>query len=149
MNDREGHLPATQSAVATAATNGMKLVQGGSFRMGSEAFYPEERPLRRVKVDSFWIDETPVTNREFARFVKAAGHVTLAEVAPDPDDYPGIMPEYTQPGSLVFNKTAGPVPMNEYHHWWNFTIGANWRPPVGARERSRPAGSVGIIRWPM
>ena len=51
--------------------------------MGSEAFYPEERPLRRVAVDGFWIDEAPVTNREFARFVAATGHRTVAEIAPD------------------------------------------------------------------
>ncbi|RYD90901.1 MAG: formylglycine-generating enzyme family protein, partial [Sphingomonadales bacterium] len=36
----------------------MRLIQGGSFTMGSELFYAEERPLRRVRVDNFWIDET-------------------------------------------------------------------------------------------
>jgi hypothetical protein len=29
--------------------------------MGSADFYPEERPVRRVDVDPFWIDEHPVT----------------------------------------------------------------------------------------
>ena len=29
--------------------------------MGSEDFYPEERPVHRVSVDGFWIDEKPVT----------------------------------------------------------------------------------------
>lgn len=110
---------------------GMRFIPGGTFTMGSEAFYPEERPLRRVKVDAFWIDETPVTNREFARFVAATGHVTVAEVAPDPKDYPGMLPEFAQPGSLVFTKTAGPVPLHEYHHWWRFTPGADWRHPLG------------------
>ena len=37
----------------------------------------------------FWIDRTPVTNRQFKEFVNATGHVTFAEIAPDPKDYPG------------------------------------------------------------
>lgn len=68
---------------------GMRFIEGGTFTMGSEAFYPEERPLRRIAVDGFWIDEAPVTNRDFARFVQATGHRTVAEIAPDPKDYPG------------------------------------------------------------
>lgn len=99
--------------------------------MGSEAFYPEERPVRRVKVDPFWIDETPVTNRQFANFVESTGYKTLAETAPDPKDYPGLLPEFAQPGSLVFNKTTAPVPLSHYHLWWSFTLGADWRHPLG------------------
>jgi formylglycine-generating enzyme required for sulfatase activity len=109
----------------------MRFIDGGTFTMGSEAFYPEERPLRQVAVDSFWIDEAPVTNREFARFVDATGHRTLAEIAPDPKDYPGMMPEMARAGSLVFTKTAGPVPLTDYHLWWSFTFGADWRHPYG------------------
>ena len=52
---------------------------GGTFRMGSEDFYPEEAPVRRVAVEGFWIDERPVTVAEFRRFVKATGYVTTAE----------------------------------------------------------------------
>lgn len=109
----------------------MRHIAGGTFTMGSEAFYPEERPLRQVRVDGFWIDETPVTNRDFARFVAETGHVTQAERAPDPKDYPGMSAELAQPGSLVFAKTAGPVPLTDYHLWWNFTLGADWRHPLG------------------
>ncbi len=111
--------------------SGMRRIEGGTFTMGSEAFYPEEAPLRRVRVDPFWIDETPVTNRQFARFVEATGYRTVAEIAPDPKDYPGLLPEYAQPGSLVFTKTAGPVPLTDYHLWWSFTLGADWRHPLG------------------
>lgn len=115
----------------TAHHPGMRLIEGGTFTMGSETYYPEERPLRRVRVDSFWIDETPVTNREFARFVEATGYRTVAETAPDPQDYPGMLPEYAQPGSLVFTKTSGPVPLTDYHLWWTFIFGADWRHPLG------------------
>ena len=112
-------------------TLGMRHIAGGTFTMGSLNWYPEEAPLRRVRVDDFWIDETPVTNREFARFVAATGHATTAEIAPDPKDYPGMLPGMDQPGSLVFTKTAGPVPLAEYHHWWRFEFGADWRHPYG------------------
>ncbi|WP_374283197.1 formylglycine-generating enzyme family protein [Novosphingobium sp.] len=109
----------------------MRFVEGGAFTMGSEAFYPEERPLRQVAVDGFWIDEAPVTNRDFARFVEATGHRTVAEIAPDPKDYPGMDPAMAKAGSLVFTKTAGPVPLTDYHLWWSFTFGADWRHPYG------------------
>src|SRR4051812_17857650 len=87
---------------------GMAWIPGGSFRMGSEDFYPEERPVRAVSVDGFWIDEHPVTVAEFRRFVKATGHVTLAERAPDPADYPDAEGPIAA-GSIVFRPTAGPV----------------------------------------
>ena len=54
------------------------------FRHGLGAFYPEEAPVRRVRVDPFRIDATPVTNAQFAAFVAATGYVTFAEIAPDP-----------------------------------------------------------------
>lgn len=111
--------------------NGMVFIQGGVFTMGSEAFYPEEKPLRRVEVDSFWIDASPVTNEQFARFVSDTGHVTFAEIPPDPADYPGMDPSLAVPGSLVFNKTAGPVPLDNYANWWCFMPGADWRHPTG------------------
>jgi formylglycine-generating enzyme required for sulfatase activity len=43
----------------------MVFVPGGTFRMGSDRHYPEEAPAHRVTVDGFWIDRTPVTNRQF------------------------------------------------------------------------------------
>jgi formylglycine-generating enzyme required for sulfatase activity len=109
--------------------------------MGSEDFYPEERPVRHVEVDGFWIDERPVTVAEFRRFVKATGHVTTAERSPDPDDFPGVDPESLVPGSLVFHPTSGPVPLDDVSRWWSYVPGAQWRHPegpgstVGGRER--------------
>jgi len=29
---------------------GMRFLEGGEFAMGSERYYPEERPVRRVRV---------------------------------------------------------------------------------------------------
>jgi formylglycine-generating enzyme required for sulfatase activity len=109
----------------------MVWIEGGTFRMGSERHYAEERPMRWVAVDGFWIDARPVTNREFAAFVRATGWVTTAERPPDPADYPGALPELLAPGSLVFTPTDGPTPLDSLHAWWRYTLGADWRHPLG------------------
>ncbi|WP_340317424.1 formylglycine-generating enzyme family protein [Rhizorhabdus argentea] len=110
----------------------MVFVPGGAFSMGSENFYPEEAPIRRVAVDSFWLDETPVTNRQFADFVDATGHVTVAEIAPDPKSYPGLLDGMDRAGSLVFREPAMLARAVEPQDWWHFEFGACWRQPLGA-----------------
>jgi formylglycine-generating enzyme required for sulfatase activity len=110
---------------------GMKLVRGRAYLMGSNDHYPEEAPVRSAEVGDFWIDEHPVTNAEFAAFVADTGHVTLAEVAPDPRDYPGMPPEMAQAGSAVFTPTDGPVRLDDPGQWWRFVFGADWRHPLG------------------
>lgn len=110
---------------------GMRRLEGGRFLMGSNHFYPEEAPARLVQVDDFWIDEAPVTNSEFARFVAETGHVTFAELAPDPRDYPGLRPEMARAGSLVFEAPVGAVSLSDFSQWWNFRFGADWRHPLG------------------
>jgi formylglycine-generating enzyme required for sulfatase activity len=114
-----------------APAKNMVWIPEGEFLMGSEEFYPEERPVRRVSVDGFWMDEHPVTVAEFRRFVKATGHVTWAEVAPEAADYPDADPELLVPGSLVFQPTQGPVDLRDYRNWWTWMPGAQWRHPEG------------------
>ena len=114
--------------------DGMRLIEGGDFLMGSENFYPEEMPVRRSRVGKFWIDEHPVTNREFARFVDATGYKTFAELPPDPRDYPDMPAEMAHPGSAVFTPPAGPVPLNSPGLWWRFVFGADWRHPLGPKS---------------
>src|SRR6516164_8112843 len=55
----------------------MVWIAGGTFRMGSEEFYVEERPVHEVAVDGFWIDRYPVTNEQFARFIAETGYLTV------------------------------------------------------------------------
>jgi formylglycine-generating enzyme required for sulfatase activity len=109
----------------------MVYIEAGSFLMGSNDFYPEERPVHRVEVDGFWIDRHQVTVAEFRRFQKATGYVTTAERPLDPTMYPGADPALLVPGSLVFHKTAGPVDLNDYRNWWAYVPGASWRHPEG------------------
>jgi len=109
----------------------MAWVPGGAFLMGSNDFYPEERPVHRVTVDSFWIDEHPVTNAEFGRFVKATGYRTVAERPPDRTHYPGVDPALLVPGSLVFRRPTRPVSLRDFRAWWTYVPGACWRHPEG------------------
>src|ERR1700745_1291499 len=71
----------------------MVRIPGGTFRMGSDTDYPEERPTHKVTVNGFWMDKYPVTNERFQRFVDETGHITFAELPPNPADYPGALPE--------------------------------------------------------
>ena len=99
--------------------------------MGSNDFYPEERPVHRVAVDGFWMDQSPVTNSEFRRFVEATGYVTVAERSPNPADYPGVDPSFLVPGSLVFHRPPHRVDLRNPRAWWRYVPGASWRHPEG------------------
>ena len=109
-------------------------IPGGTFRMGSDKHYPEEAPVHRVSVSGFWIDRTPVTNRQFKAFVRATGHVTVAEISPDPKNYPGALPHMLYAGSLVFTPPDHPVDLKNWGEWWSFIKGANWRRPYGSKS---------------
>ena len=99
--------------------------------MGSEDFYPEERPVHETSVGGFWMDHHPVTVREFRRFVNATGHVTVAETAPEAEDFPDADPEQLVPGSLVFSPPARPVSLDDFRAWWSWVPAAQWRHPDG------------------
>ena len=118
-------------STATPAAADMLWIPGGTFAMGSEKHYPEERPIHRVTVDGFWLDRTPVTNERFARFVAETGHTTFAEIPPNPDDYPGALPDMLYAGSLVFVKPPGRVDLTNFANWWQYKRGADWRHPYG------------------
>jgi formylglycine-generating enzyme required for sulfatase activity len=109
----------------------MVWIPGGEFMMGtdSEQAWPDERPAHAVRVRSFWMDETEVTNAQFRRFVEATGYVTVAERTPSVEEImrqvpPGTPPpsqESLVPGSLVFTPTDGPVDLDDYSQWWHWT----------------------------
>ena len=104
---------------------------GGSFRMGSTRFYPEEAPVHSATVAAFAVERHPVTNAQFAEFVAGTGYVTVAEQAPDPTLYPGAAPQDLVAGSLVFRPTSGPVDLRDWRQWWDWVPGAHWRHPFG------------------
>jgi formylglycine-generating enzyme required for sulfatase activity len=109
----------------------MVWIPSGAFHMGSADFYPEERPLREVTVDGFWMDRDEVTNEQFEQFVAETDYVTVAERPLKPEDFPGAPPENLVPGSMVFQKQTGPVDLGNYANWWAWVPGTNWRHPAG------------------
>ena len=109
----------------------MVRIPGGRFRMGSERFYPEERPVHEVRVEPFEMDAFAVTNGDYRRFVDATGYTTVAERPLDPADYPGAPLEALVPGAMVFTPTSGPVDLNDWTQWWRYVPGASWKHPAG------------------
>jgi len=122
----------------------MVWISGGEFTMGSDDVFAKrnEQPPHRVKVTGFWMDETPVTNAQFERFVKASGYVTVAERKPDWEELRKQLPPGTPkpeesalvPGSMVFTPSDGPVDLREMANFWQWTPGANWRHPEGPKS---------------
>ncbi len=139
--ERTPNIPAEVAAEPVAAPDGMVLIPGGKFVMGSASSYAEahEGPEIEVVVDSFFIDKTEVTNAAFALFVEATGYVTIAERPVDWDliklDLPQGIPKphdsLLAPGSLVFVPPSGPVSFDNIENWWQWKKGASWRAPEG------------------
>jgi formylglycine-generating enzyme len=128
-----------------SAMDEMVEIPGGEFVMGSEAFYPEERPLRRARVERFRIDRHHVTNDEFGRFVEATGYVTLAERPLELGDVPGAPVQTYPAGSLVFTPTDGPVALTDSRLWWKYVPGAQWRHPQGPQSTIDGLGDHPVV----
>src|ERR1044072_7245812 len=96
---------------------GMVWIPGGTFRMGSDKHYPEEAPAHRGAVNGVFIGRTPLTNRDFRKFINATGHVTFAEIKPRAEDYPGALPHMLKAGSLVFTPPKHPVDTKDWSQW--------------------------------
>jgi formylglycine-generating enzyme required for sulfatase activity len=109
----------------------MVLIPGGTFVMGSDDFYPDERPAHDREVAGFEIDRYQVTNEQYRAFVEATGYVTVAERELDPAAFPGAEPADLVPGSMVFTPTAGPTDLRNWRNWWRWQPGASWHRPFG------------------
>lgn len=97
------------SPLALDTSAGMVLIPAGTFVMGSpRPNSADQRPAHTLQIDSFWLDETPVTNRQFAQFVGQTNHQTTAE---------------RQGHSQVFDPHTGIGQQ---------VIGANWQHPKGS-----------------
>ena len=122
-------------------TTQMVFVPGGAFEMGEhdDQARADEVPRHLVKVKSFWMDSTEVTNADFRKFVDATNYQTIAEQEIDVDEMmkqlpagtPRPDPELLQPFSLVFKEQ--PAGRQSYHpsEWWTMIPGANWKQPQG------------------
>lgn len=69
---------ACQGSVARDPATGMRFVwiPGGRFKMGRDGESRETSPAHWVRLSSFWLGETPVTNKQYALFIQHAGHAS-------------------------------------------------------------------------
>jgi formylglycine-generating enzyme len=137
---------ALPAQVADSKHPGMVWVPAGSFDLG-DAVYPEEGPLRRVKLDGFWMDRTEVTNEQFGQFIRATGYVTVAEREVDSKLHPGLPPEMRQPGAVVFVSPvdSSGATQGSATQWWRYIPGAQWRHPGGPRTSIEGRGAFPVV----
>ena len=125
----------------------MVWVPGGTFWMGADdASMPDAKPVHEVTVVGFWMDRTEVTNRQFARFVKETGYVTVAERKPDPKDFPDAPPEKLVAGLDRLHATGRPVSLDNPLVWWRYVPGATGGIPKGPAARSRGKTTIPVVQ---
>ncbi|MGO4538767.1 formylglycine-generating enzyme family protein [Paenibacillus sp. 2TAB19] len=105
---------------------GMVLLKGGSFLMGTEdrEGFPAdgEGPIREVTIDPFYVSPYAVTNAEFAAFVADTGYRTDAERF----GWSYVFHLYvTKESDQEVRSTAQSTP------WWWVVEGADWQSPEG------------------
>ncbi len=138
---RDCPLPAVP---AGAPHPGLVWVPAGRFAFG-DGVYPEEQPVTERTVAGFWMDRTEVTNDQFAEFVKATGHVTVAERAVDAQAHPGLPADMREPGAVVFTSPVQGAAGSSLTDWWRYTPGANWRHPEGPRSSIAGRGAYPVV----
>jgi formylglycine-generating enzyme required for sulfatase activity len=119
-------------AIAAPPTfpDGMASIPKGTFTIGSDIYYPSEASAVDVTVESFCLDLHEITNAEYRQFVEATGYKTVAERPIPKDEFPDLIEEQRQPGSLVFWPPESLEQMT-YLSWWHWVVGANWQHPDG------------------
>ena len=137
------------------APDGMVWIPGGEFSMGANdppdmdevgmKATEDARPIHRVYVDGFFMDQTDVTNAQFAAFVKATNYITVAERTPRAEDFPGAPPENLVAGSVIFSPPDHPVSLDNHYQWWSYVPGANWRHPLGPRSEIKGKDDYPVV----
>lgn len=142
VNAQPGGEEPASSLCGETASSGARDLPSGMFLMGSDHAYPEESPQREVRIASFSIDATEVTNDQFSEFVAATGYITTAERAPDPDLIPKDAPaRFKKPGAAVFSQ-----PQRAGDPWWQYVPGANWRRPAGPGSNIKGKGNHPVVQ---
>src|SRR5438477_11335540 len=136
---------ANKNPPPSKAPEGMVWIAGGEFSMGAavggEGSHAmpmasnDSQPARRVYVDAFWMDATPVTNAQFERFVKATNYVTIAERTPTKEEFPTAPEENLVAGAVAFTAIQHQIPLNNHFQSYSSIKGAYLRYPL-APQRS-------------
>ena len=143
-------------ASSDTSTAGMRFIEGGEYMMGgdNEQASADEYPKHKIKVNSFLIDVTEVTNGMFKKFVDATDYITTAEQKPDWEELKKSLPPGTPKpadsllvaASLVFKQASGPVPLNDVSQWWAWVPGANWQHPEGPNSNIKGKDNYPVVQ---
>jgi serine/threonine-protein kinase len=96
-------------------------IEGGTFQMGRDNGPPQETPAHPIKIQSFLMDKTEVTNAEYADFVRETNH------AP-PGHWAGPKPPFGQELWPVVNVSVDDV--NAFAGWRSKRDGVGYRLPT-------------------
>ena len=129
------------------APSGAAIVPGGEFSMGSDdPRFSDARPWHRVRIHTFALARTEVTNAQFARFVQATHYVTIAERVPSAVELPGVPAADRVAGGLVFSPPDHPVALDDDTQWWAYVRGADWRHPHGPGSSLRGKANDPVVQ---
>jgi sulfatase modifying factor 1 len=123
----------------------MIKLDGGPFLMGTndrDSIPADgEGPVREITVDPFFVDATPVTNAQFAEFVRATGHRTEAEQFAWSFVFQGHIPEERRAALVDDTVVAAP--------WWCKVAGTDWAHPEGpdSSTTNREDHPVTHVSW--
>lgn len=144
--EKFAEIPPNSSAAEAPQTSGMVWIPGGTFWMGSQdEAMTDALPLHQVYVDGFWMDETEVTNAQFAEFVAETNYVTIAERPLDPADFPGVPAEALVPGAVVFSPPSESVNLDDPQRWWSYVPGASWKHPTAPQSSTEDLADYPVI----
>lgn len=142
-----------KTAVSQPVVTGMVIIPAGTFTMGDMREAGRRDMGYTVKLDSFYMDETEVTNDEFARFVSETGYETVSERPVDWEELKKQLPPGTlkpdskllEPGSLVFDSSKEVYDLSDIHQWWSWKNGADWKHPEGPGSSIQGKGNHPVV----
>lgn len=126
----------------------MVYVPGGEFEMGSTEGRDNEQPVHTVVLDGFWIDQTEVTNAQFAQCVAAGACASLEAIHSYTrdfyygdsayDDYPVVNITWYQAEDYKSWFVPPTAPVGVRHWIWQVMWRSGWRTcmesiPLGGR----------------
>ncbi len=129
-----------QGGSTAAIKHEMIFIPGGTFKMGRDDGPPQERPSHSVAVEGFFLDNTEVTNAEYAEFVRDTKYQP-------PSHWLGSEPVAGQEQWPVVN--VSPEDARAFAAWRSKRDGVEYRLPTEEEWEyaARSAGEYQLYPW--